>query len=62
MPIHLSTNKGNLLVAFEVLFPSSLTEEQKRKIKEVFAQNKSFVRLLEIHIQMRWCEFANYLN
>lgn len=37
MPVHLSTSKGNLFVTYEVLFPSSLTEEQKRKIKEVFA-------------------------
>lgn len=35
MPLHLSTKKGNLYVTFEVLFPTSLTEEQKRKIKEI---------------------------
>ncbi|KAH9626880.1 hypothetical protein KSS87_002280 [Heliosperma pusillum] len=35
MPLHLSNKKGNLYVTFEVLFPTSLTEEQKQKIKEV---------------------------
>ncbi|XP_010268041.1 PREDICTED: dnaJ protein ERDJ3B [Nelumbo nucifera] len=33
MPLHLSTKKGDLYVTFEVLFPSSLTEDQKTKIK-----------------------------
>ncbi|CAN6935924.1 unnamed protein product [Brassica oleracea] len=37
MPLHFSTKKGNLFVTFEVLFPSSLTEDQKKKIKEVLA-------------------------
>ncbi|KAL0668266.1 hypothetical protein Bca4012_030970 [Brassica carinata] len=36
MPLHYSTKKGNL-VTFEVMFPSSLTEDQKKKIKEVLA-------------------------
>ncbi|KAK9747634.1 hypothetical protein RND81_02G004600 [Saponaria officinalis] len=35
MPLHLSNKKGNLHVTFEVLFPTSLTDEQKQKIKEV---------------------------
>jgi DnaJ-class molecular chaperone len=37
MPLHFSTKKGDLYVAFEVLFPTSLTEDQKEKIKAVFA-------------------------
>ncbi|KAI3991260.1 hypothetical protein MKX01_022481 [Papaver californicum] len=37
MPLHISSKKGDLYVTFEVLFPSSLTEHQKTKIKEVFA-------------------------
>lgn len=37
MPLHLSNKKGDLYVTFEVLFPSALTEEQKKKIKEVLA-------------------------
>ncbi|MCL7033340.1 hypothetical protein MKW94_025456 [Papaver nudicaule] len=37
MPLHISSKKGDLYVTFEVLFPSSLTEDQKAKIKEVFA-------------------------
>ncbi|KAF5198321.1 Dnaj protein erdj3b, partial [Thalictrum thalictroides] len=35
MPLHFSSKKGNLYVTFEVLFPTSLTEDQKTKIKEV---------------------------
>jgi DnaJ family protein B protein 11 len=35
MPLHHSNKKGDLYVAFEVLFPSSLTEDQKTKIKAV---------------------------
>ncbi|KAG9459594.1 hypothetical protein H6P81_004102 [Aristolochia fimbriata] len=35
MPLHFNTKKGDLYVTFEVLFPQSLTEEQKTKIKEV---------------------------
>ncbi|KAL8142629.1 hypothetical protein V2J09_015661 [Rumex salicifolius] len=35
MPLHLSNKKGDLYVKFEVLFPTSLTEDQKKKIKEV---------------------------
>lgn len=34
MPLHFSNKKGDLYVTFEVLFPSSLTESQKTKIKE----------------------------
>jgi DnaJ family protein B protein 11 len=37
MPLHFSTKKGDLYVKFEVLFPTSLTEDQKEKIKAVFA-------------------------
>ncbi|KAF3553716.1 hypothetical protein F2Q69_00014274 [Brassica cretica] len=37
MPLHYSTKKGNLFVTFEVLFPSSLTDDQKKKIKQVLA-------------------------
>lgn len=37
MPLHFSTKKGDLYVTFEVLFPASLTEDQKEKIKAVFA-------------------------
>ncbi|RDX97935.1 DnaJ protein ERDJ3B, partial [Mucuna pruriens] len=32
MPRHMSTKKGDLYVTFEVLFPTSLTEEQKTNI------------------------------
>ncbi|KAG4917259.1 hypothetical protein JHK87_054816 [Glycine soja] len=32
MPLHMSTKKGDLYVTFEVLFPNSLTEEQKTNI------------------------------
>ncbi|KAK7259245.1 hypothetical protein RIF29_24847 [Crotalaria pallida] len=35
MPLHMSTKKGDLYVTFEVLFPTSLKEEQKTKIKEI---------------------------
>ncbi|PIA61149.1 hypothetical protein AQUCO_00300580v1 [Aquilegia coerulea] len=35
MPLHFSSKKGDLYVTFEVLFPTSLTEDQKTKIKEV---------------------------
>ncbi|KAK3020588.1 hypothetical protein RJ639_046938 [Escallonia herrerae] len=35
MPLHFSNKKGDLYVAFEVLFPTSLTEEQKTKIKAI---------------------------
>lgn len=37
MPLHFSNKKGDLYVTFEVVFPSSLTEEQKTKIREVLA-------------------------
>ncbi|KAM0951181.1 putative DnaJ domain, Chaperone J-domain superfamily, DnaJ subfamily A member [Dioscorea sansibarensis] len=33
MPLHLSNKKGDLYVTYEVLFPKSLTEDQKTKIK-----------------------------
>ncbi|KAM1042385.1 hypothetical protein ACFX13_032171 [Malus domestica] len=35
MPLHFSNKKGDLYVTFEVLFPNSLTEDQKTKIKAV---------------------------
>ncbi|KAL6978329.1 DnaJ protein erdj3b [Sarracenia purpurea var. burkii] len=35
MPLHFSTKKGDLYVTFEVLFPASLTEDQKTKIKTI---------------------------
>ncbi|GAU11277.1 hypothetical protein TSUD_342680 [Trifolium subterraneum] len=35
MPLHMSTKKGDLYVTFEVLFPTSLTEEQKTNIKAI---------------------------
>ena len=35
MPLHLHSKKGDLYVTFEVLFPTSRTEEQKTKIKAV---------------------------
>lgn len=37
MPLHFSTKKGHLYITFEVLFPTSLTADQKEKIKAVFA-------------------------
>ncbi|OIT02533.1 PREDICTED: dnaJ protein ERDJ3B-like [Nicotiana attenuata] len=35
MPLHFSNKKGDLYVKFEVLFPTSLTEDQKKQIKEI---------------------------
>ncbi|MCK1978433.1 hypothetical protein LNK15_15470, partial [Jeotgalicoccus huakuii] len=35
MPVHFSTKKGDLFVTFEVIFPTSLTEDQKTKIKDI---------------------------
>ncbi|KAG0497926.1 hypothetical protein HPP92_002617 [Vanilla planifolia] len=35
MPVHASTKKGDLYVTYEVSFPTSLTDEQKTKIKEI---------------------------
>ncbi|KAI3829554.1 hypothetical protein L1987_03680 [Smallanthus sonchifolius] len=35
MPLHFSNKKGDLYVTFEVLFPTSLTDEQKTKIKDI---------------------------
>ncbi|KAL8101042.1 dnaJ protein ERDJ3B [Apium graveolens] len=35
MPLHLSNKKGDLYITFEVLFPTSLTEEQKSKVKAI---------------------------
>lgn len=35
MPLHFSTKKGDLYVTFEVLFPNSITEDQKTKIREI---------------------------
>ncbi|KAI3460765.1 hypothetical protein Pfo_017428 [Paulownia fortunei] len=39
MPLHLSNKKGDLYVTFEVLFPTSLTEDQKTKIKEILGRD-----------------------
>ncbi|MFS7901621.1 putative DnaJ domain, Chaperone J-domain superfamily [Helianthus anomalus] len=36
MPLHFSNKKGDLYVTFEVLFPTSLTDDQKTKIKDIF--------------------------
>lgn len=35
MPLHMSNKKGDLYVTFEVLFPRTLTEEQKTQIKSI---------------------------
>ncbi|KAI9098923.1 hypothetical protein K1719_024690 [Acacia pycnantha] len=35
MPLHMSSKKGDLYVTSEVLFPTSLTEEQKTKIQAI---------------------------
>ncbi|CAI9105491.1 OLC1v1004423C3 [Oldenlandia corymbosa var. corymbosa] len=35
MPLHFSNKKGDLYITFEVLFPTSLTEEQKKQIKAI---------------------------
>ncbi|KAE8692053.1 DnaJ protein ERDJ3B [Hibiscus syriacus] len=35
MPLHFSNKKGDLYVTFEVLFPTSLTDDQKAKIKSI---------------------------
>ncbi|KAK1292648.1 hypothetical protein QJS10_CPB17g01148 [Acorus calamus] len=35
MPLYSSTKKGDLYITFEVLFPTSLTEDQKTKIKAI---------------------------
>ncbi|XP_076907665.1 dnaJ protein ERDJ3B-like [Bidens hawaiensis] len=35
MPLHFSNKKGDLFVTFEVLFPTSLTDDQKTKIKAI---------------------------
>ncbi|KAJ7973039.1 DnaJ protein like [Quillaja saponaria] len=35
MPYHLSSKRGDLYVKFEVLFPTSLTEDQKTKLKAI---------------------------
>ncbi|XP_068312170.1 dnaJ protein ERDJ3B-like [Pyrus communis] len=35
MPLHFSNKKGDLYVTFEVLFPNSLTDDQKTRIKAV---------------------------
>ncbi|KAH7678640.1 Dnaj-like subfamily b member 11 protein [Dioscorea alata] len=37
MPLHFSNKKGDLYVTYEVLFPKSLTEDQKTKIKEILS-------------------------
>lgn len=35
MPLHLSNKKGDLYITFEVVFPTSLTEEQKTQVKAI---------------------------
>ncbi|KAF6156992.1 hypothetical protein GIB67_039753 [Kingdonia uniflora] len=35
MPLHVSSKKGDLFLTFEVLFPKSLTDDQKLMIKEI---------------------------
>ncbi|KGN45000.1 dnaJ protein ERDJ3B [Cucumis sativus] len=35
MPLHFSTKKGDLYVTYEVLFPTSLTEDQKASIQKI---------------------------
>ncbi|MBA0686095.1 hypothetical protein Goari_013716, partial [Gossypium aridum] len=35
MPLHFSNKKGDLFVTYEVLFPTSLAEDQKAKIKSI---------------------------
>lgn len=35
MPLHFSTKKGDLYVTYEVLFPTSLTEDQKTNIQKI---------------------------
>ncbi|KAL3517387.1 hypothetical protein ACH5RR_019976 [Cinchona calisaya] len=37
MPLHFSNKKGDLYVTFEVLFPTSLTEDQKTQIKAILS-------------------------
>lgn len=37
MPLHLSPKKGDLYVAFEALFPKSLTDDQRSKIKAILS-------------------------
>ncbi|CAN6469176.1 unnamed protein product [Victoria cruziana] len=37
MPLYMSSKKGDLYITFEVLFPTSLTEDQKAKIKAVLS-------------------------
>ncbi|XP_010544978.1 PREDICTED: dnaJ protein ERDJ3B [Tarenaya hassleriana] len=37
MPVYYSNKKGDLYVTFEVIFPSSLSDDQKKKIKEVLS-------------------------
>ncbi|XP_037488738.1 dnaJ protein ERDJ3B [Triticum urartu] len=37
MPLHQSNKKGDLYVTFEVLFPKTLTDDQKAKLKDVLA-------------------------
>lgn len=35
MPLHYSNKKGDLYVNFEVLFPTSLTDDRKQKLKDI---------------------------
>jgi DnaJ family protein B protein 11 len=35
MPLYQSNKKGDLYVTFEVVFPKTLTDDQKAKLKDV---------------------------
>jgi DnaJ homolog subfamily B member 11 len=37
MPLYQSNKKGDLYLTFEVLFPKTLTDDQKAKLKDVLA-------------------------
>ncbi|GAY44667.1 hypothetical protein CUMW_083600, partial [Citrus unshiu] len=39
MPLHFSNKKGELYITFEVLFPTTLTEDRKTRIKEVLGND-----------------------
>ncbi|CAK9152921.1 unnamed protein product, partial [Ilex paraguariensis] len=43
MPLHFSNKKGDLYVTFEVLFPTSLTEDQKTKIKAILELRSNYI-------------------
>ena len=39
MPLHFSNKKGDLYITFEVLFRTTLKEDQKTRIKEVLGND-----------------------